>query len=50
MFFKQYYTHEVEVDLQLTSGGAVYALSPIVSLINPAGEVPFVFTTGPNAF
>jgi hypothetical protein len=50
MFYQQYYTHSVEMDLQLTSGGSVYALSPIVTLRNPAGLEPFVFGTSPGAF
>lgn len=50
MFYKQYYTHSVEMDLQVSSGGSVFSLSPIVTLMNPAGETPFVFGTGPGAF
>jgi len=50
MFYSQYYTKDVHLDLTLTSGGGIYSISPIVSLINPAGEPPFVFGTGAGAF
>jgi hypothetical protein len=38
------------MDLTLTSGGGVYSISPIVSLVNPVGSPPFVFGSGPGAF
>jgi hypothetical protein len=50
MFYKQYYTHSVEMDLQVSQGGNVYSMSPLVTLINPAGQVPFVFGAGTGAF
>jgi hypothetical protein len=50
MFYSQYYTKCVHMDLTLTSGGGVYSVSPIVSLVNPVGSSPFVFGTGPGAF
>jgi len=50
MFYTQYYTHKVELDLTITSGGGIYSISPIVSLMNPAGTPPFVFGTGAGAF
>lgn len=50
MFYSQYYTKDVHLDLTLTSGGGIYSISPIVSLINPAGEPPFVFGAGSGAF
>jgi hypothetical protein len=50
MFYKQYYTHSVEMDLQVSMGGSVYSMSPIVTLMNPAGENPFVFGSGTGEF
>jgi hypothetical protein len=42
MFYTQYYTKNVHLDLTLTSGGGVYSISPIISLVNPSGTSPFV--------
>jgi len=50
MFYSQYYTKSVELDLTITSGGGIYSISPIVSLVNPAGTDPFVFGAGTGAF
>jgi hypothetical protein len=50
MFYSQYYTKKVELDLTITSGGGIYSISPIVSLLNPAGSPPFVFGVGPGVF
>lgn len=38
------------MDLQVSMGGAVYSMSPIVTLMNPAGENPFVFGSGTGEF
>jgi hypothetical protein len=46
MFFTQYYTKGIQMELTLSSGGAVYSISPIVSLINPNGGPAFTFGTG----
>jgi hypothetical protein len=40
----------ITVDMTLTSGGGVYALSPIVTQVNPNGALPFVFVPGNDSF
>lgn len=37
MFYSQYYTKSVNLDLTITSGGGVYSVSPIVTIMNPNG-------------
>lgn len=50
MFYSQYYTKHVELDLTITSGGGIYSISPIVSLFNPDGSSPFIFGAGAGQF
>lgn len=37
LFYSQYYTKSVNLDLTVTSGGGVYSVSPIVTIMNPNG-------------
>jgi hypothetical protein len=37
LMYCQYYLKTVEMDLQLAQGGACFAMTPIVTLINPVG-------------
>ncbi len=46
MMYTQYYMKHLEVHLDLTQGGGVYSVSPMVELHNPNGANPF--TTGQN--
>jgi cellobiose-specific phosphotransferase system component IIC len=38
------------MDLTLTSGGGLYSISPIATIVNPQGFDPFVFGGGSGAF
>lgn len=42
MMYTQYYMKHLDVHLDLTQGGGVYSVSPMVELHNPNGENPFL--------